>query len=215
MRHGKRPKLSVHTPVLVTMRTRFITSILREQTIFRIVRAQIAKVSRGETRVVHFSVQRDHIHLIVEAPDRLTLARRIQGLASGVARLVNGALGRRGLGFWNGRYDREDLRSPREVRNRLVYVLMNFRKHGADEAGTPTRILDPFSSALWLDGWDPRAAPWLVRLRMSSLLAGMARSEIPVRRPRAWLLRTGWKRHGLVLPTESPRATPRPRASRR
>ncbi|HEY8079576.1 MAG TPA: transposase [Labilithrix sp.] len=205
VRHGARPRLSAHTPVLVTMRTRFVTSILREQMIFRAVRALIARVSRGETRVVHFSVQRDHMHLIVEAPDKLTLARRMQGLASGVARLVNRALGRR-LPFWNGRYHREDLRSPREVRNRLVYVLMNFRKHRADEAGTPTRILDPFSSALWLDGWAPRAGPWVAALRRSSLFDGIEREDIPVRRPTKWLLTTGWKRHGLLLPTEAPRS---------
>src|SRR4051812_33253509 len=87
--HAARPALPAKTPVFVTMRAVRGASMLREEVVFKHVRRQIAKASRGETRVLHFSVQRDHLHLIIEAPDRATLARRVQGLASGIARIVN------------------------------------------------------------------------------------------------------------------------------
>src|SRR6185369_6273087 len=148
--HGARPVLPNKTPVHITMRAVRGASQLRQELVFKKVRHQLATANRGETRIVHFSVQRDHLHLIVEAPDRATLARRMQGLASGIARVMNGILDRRGLPVWHGRYHREDLRSPREVRNRIVYVLMNFRKHRVDDLGEVTRTLDPLSSAAWL-----------------------------------------------------------------
>jgi len=190
--------------VHVTLRAVQAIDCLREEVVFRLVRKQIAKASRGETRFVHFSVQNDHIHLIVEAPDRLTLARRVQGLASGIARVVNGAIDRRGLRFWRGRYHREDLKSPREVRNRLVYVLFNHRKHRPGDLADPTRMLDPFSSAAWLDGWDSRAGPARRFLARDPLIVDL--EQPPVARPALWLTRIGWKKEGLLLASEAPAA---------
>jgi putative transposase len=203
--HVLRPVLAAKTPVHVTMRAVRGTWQLREEIVFKKVRQQLAKTSRGETRIVHFSVQRDHLHLIVEAPDRATLARRMQGLASGIARVVNGLTKRRGKPFWRGRYHREDLTSPRAVRNRLVYVLMNHRKHAPSDAWDPHAILDPCSSAIWLAGWDPRAGPLLHALRDSPLYEKLPSEELPVRRPQFWLTSTGWKRRGLLQPTEAPK----------
>jgi REP element-mobilizing transposase RayT len=203
--HAKRPTLAGKTPVHITMRAVRGTWQLREQIVFKSVRRQLAKASRGETRIVHFSVQRDHLHLIVEAPDRATLARRMQGLASGIARVVNGLMKRRGQAFWRGRYHREDLGSPRAVRNRLVYILMNHRKHHPDDVWDPRAILDPCTSAIWLVGWNPRAGPWLSTLKESPLYEKLAPPELPVRRPQFWLTATGWKRRGLIDPTEEPK----------
>jgi putative transposase len=57
--------------------------------------------------------------------------------------------------------------------------------------------LDPASSARWFDGWRPEAAS---RIQNSG-----AASEVA--RPRTWLLRIGWRRHGLVDPSEVPGKT--------
>ena len=60
--------------------------------------------------------------------------RGIRGLAIRIARAVNRAWLRRGR-VWGDRYHAHSLRSPREVRNALVYVLQNFRKHFAQWSG--------------------------------------------------------------------------------
>src|SRR5437764_14061704 len=93
------------------------------------------------------AAQTDHLHLIIEADDRTRLSDGVRGLAVRVARAVNRALGRRGA-VWGDRYHARALTSPRAVRNALVYVLMNRRKHCEGERG-----LDPCSSALWFNGW--------------------------------------------------------------
>jgi putative transposase len=166
--------------------------------------------SRSAFRVAHYSIQADQVHLVVEAVDRTALSRGIQGLAIRLARGFNNQLRRRGK-VWGDRYHARELRSPREVRGALVYVLMNHKKHDVPRTLVMTNAgpardagvigpLDAFSSAAWFDGWNARASPWFVRLR-----ARLPSENIPVARPRTWLLRRGWRRHGLLDPRDAPR----------
>lgn len=198
----------------VTLRARREVGVLRTQ----VVVERIARVLRDSGRdrkgvpsgfrVLHYSVQEDHVHLIVEARDAELLASRMAGVVTWIARRVNGILGRKGR-FWGDRYHRRDLCSPREVRNALVYVLANRRKHVLERTGDDPGGIDPFSSAVFLEGgWETRAGPALER-------AGRATIRIdgapPVARPRTWLARHGWLRHGRLRVDEVPRARPRPR----
>jgi REP element-mobilizing transposase RayT len=136
-------------------------------------------------RVVHFSVQRDHVHLIVEAGGRDALVRGVQGLAIRLARAINRTLGIPGQ-VWGDRYHCRALKTPREVRHAIVYVLMNAKKHGRTLADG----IDPFSSAPWFDG-----------IRNKAVL-GVAS---PVMVAKTWLGAAGWRRRGLIEPHEKPK----------
>lgn len=201
--HLTRPSHATSNPVHITMRAKARSPNLRAERIFRAVRGCLVRAPKRGMRVIHFSVQRDHVHFIVEAGDRRQLARGVQGLASGIARAVNGEARRRGS-LWRDRYHRRDLTSPRQVRNALVYVLMNFRKHGVSDVVRSFSALDSRSSAIWFAGWIARAGPALDTLRQSPFISELARGQCPVRRPTTWLLHTGWRRHGLVQPHEAP-----------
>jgi len=168
---------------------------MREQGLFLALRRALARTARSWFRVVQFSVQADHIHMLVEANDKLALSRGIAGLAVRLARSLNGALGRRG-GVWAERFHARALRTPREVRIALIYVLKNRRKDGSRGRTSDSGWFDPCSSAWWFDGWlrPPRAPP----------LGPVDAS--PVRAPETWLARTGWKRHGLIRDDEGPMA---------
>jgi len=142
--HRSRPAHSAAHPVHATLRSAL--RCLRAARLFPAVRRALAAASHGEFRILHFTVQDDHLHLIVEADDSRALGRGLRGLAIRVARAVNRTLGRRGA-VWTDRYHARALTSPRPVRHALVYVLMNRRKHYEGERG-----LDPCSSALWFEG---------------------------------------------------------------
>jgi len=200
--HLRRPSHDARHPVHVTMRAVPRQLNLRAELVFRRVRRCIARSHRGGLRITHFSVQRDHVHLIVEAPDRRGMARGLQGVASGIARAVNRMGGRSGR-FWRDRYHRHDLVTPREVRNAIVYVTMNVRKHVTRDPAV-RRALDPCSSAAWLGGWDPRAGPWLASLRAATLVRELTPDDPPVAPSDTWLGTVGWKRHGLIAPEELP-----------
>ncbi|WP_394831324.1 transposase [Pendulispora rubella] len=162
--------------------------------VFDLLVQSIREASRAEFRVVQFSVQYDHIHLIVEGHDKESLSRGMRGLSIRLARAINRGLLRRGP-VWKGRYHAHPLTRPREVRNALLYVLMNHRKHGASPAW-----LDPRSSAVWFDGWR-RDALFEPALRDLDWVAGLTP---PVRPARTWLVREGWRRHGLLGIDEGP-----------
>jgi REP element-mobilizing transposase RayT len=115
--------------VHAVLRTRDGLPGLRDQPIFREVRAAIeAGAARFGLRLVHFSVQGNHIHLIVEAADREALTRGMQGLAIRVARAINRASGRKGRVFAD-HYFARDLTTPAEVRRAVRYVLDNHLHH--------------------------------------------------------------------------------------
>jgi REP element-mobilizing transposase RayT len=180
--HRVRPFHDEPHPVHVTLRAVAGMQSLRAARVFQAVRTAIARAQRGRAfRICHFSVQGNHIHMLVEAEDRAALSRGVQGLAIRLARCVNRVLARRGT-VWADRFHAHALATPREVRNALVYVLNNIRKHAPWFRG-----LDPRSSARWFAG---RGAPRL--------------DDAPVAAPRTWLLRIGWARAGAIGPEDRP-----------
>ena len=119
---------------------------------------------RENFRITHFSIQGNHIHLIVEAVDEKALARGLQGFAVWFARRFNAVMGRRGKVFAD-RYHAHQLRSLAEVRNAVRYVIGNFDEHARRRGETITRSEpDPYTSA---NAQEPAlvrdAGTWLLR----------------------------------------------------
>jgi REP element-mobilizing transposase RayT len=185
--HRARERHGARHPLLVTVRLQRALPSLRRKREFTLIRTRIdAANGRFGMRVVHYSVQSNHVHLIVEAPDQLALARGMKGVLVRIARALNDAWDRRGSVF-DDHYHARALKTPREVRNALVYVLQNARKHGAHFSGP-----DPFSSGPAFDGWkEPIAAAVAVRAQ-------------PLVRARTWLLSIGWRRRGRIGVDERP-----------
>jgi REP element-mobilizing transposase RayT len=136
---------------------------------------------RRSFRLVHYSLQRNHMHMIVEAAGREALARGMKSIAARFARCVNRVFRRRGP-VLDGRFHAVVLRTPTQVRNALRYVLLNARKHGSRLKG-----IDPASSGRWFDGWR-EAVGW------DDAIGGTR----DVAAPRFWLLAVGWRRRGLI-----------------
>lgn len=206
--HSARPLHKAAHPVHLTLRARRVVGAsLRTQSLFPVVREAIRATNRVDQgrafRIVHFSVQTNHIHLIVEAADKNALRRGAAGLAVRAARAINRALGRRG-GVWAERYHTLFMMTPRHVRNTIIYVLFNIKKHQTGFAG-----FDGCSSAQWFDGFQQRpvrdgpAAE--ERLCHGPPSGGGARAgDAVVARPGTWLLSVGWRRHGLLSTDERP-----------
>ena len=180
-------------PAHVTLRVRRgFPSLRRRSFVTELRRSFREACERGHFRVVQFSVQTDHVHLLVETAGKPALGRGMKSIAARVARAVNRVFGRAGAVLL-GRYHVRALRTPREVRNALAYVLLNARKHWRQQRGTaPPVTLDEASSAKWFTGWARMARPL------------PANEPPPIAAARTWLLRVGWRRHGLIDPAEVP-----------
>jgi REP element-mobilizing transposase RayT len=160
----------------------------------------------GGFRIVHYSLQDNHLHLIVEAKDKRALSSGMLGFASALARGFNKTRRRHGK-VWAQRYHARALRSPTEVRNALLYVLRNGSEHGVKRSAwmneaVPSEsvaggvepcqgstVEDAFSSAHAFDGFAHKDA----------------RADDVVAVGRTWLITTGWRRRGLIRPHERPK----------
>jgi REP element-mobilizing transposase RayT len=148
----------------------YLRAFSRAQLIREVLR--IARELHG-MRIIHFSIQGNHLHLIVEVENALALARGMQGLAIRLAKGLNALSGRHGPVFAD-RYHAHVLHSRRETAAAVRDLLGNYRHHTREHL--PPRWDDPLSSARYL-----RAAPG---------------EEAPVTLPRTWLLRVGWRVEG-------------------
>jgi len=187
--HAKRPKLAAR----LTLRLREGLRTLRADDSHALLKAAFAAGSHEGFRVIDYSVQSTHLHILAESSDERALARGILGLAVRISRGLN-KLWRRTGRIFADRFHSRILRSPRAVRTALIYVLQNARKRGAWRALVP----DAYSSGARFEGWKSGRK----HLAESSprLLA----------RARTWLLSIGWKRHGLLDPREVPVGSPTP-----
>jgi REP element-mobilizing transposase RayT len=181
----------------VTLRVLRGIQSLRDRRFLRELRPSLRKAcERGEFRVSHYSVQGNHLHLIVEAAGKEALGRGMKAISTRVVWAVHRAFGRTGA-VLHGRYHLRVLRTPREVRSALAYVLLNVRKHWRQRFGvTPPVHLDEASSGRWFDGWRPPPE--------GCEPPGGPRAAREVALPRTWLLAAGWRRHGLIDPAEVP-----------
>ena len=206
--HRPRPKHFGRHPVLVTLRARRGLPSLRAELVSHMLRRILHGQRQGRRyskvfQVVEFTIQDDHLHLIVEAtgvvatgmvdaPDALRSG--VSGLVISFAKRLNKLLSRRGK-VWADRFHTRELGSPSEVRSALVYVFRNVARHGAFLYGHDT--VDQLSSAPRFTRWR---APVLDLHRDAALW--------PQAPPTTWLLERGWwtcTRQGLLDPSEARR----------
>jgi REP element-mobilizing transposase RayT len=204
MPHTSRVGFSSTTPAHVTIKLLPDLLSLRTKKLVRALeRTFSAGCERSNFRLVHYSLQGNHAHLIVEARDQQALGRGMMAIGARLALAVNRVMGRKKGRVVADRYHARLLKTPREVRNALRYVLLNARRHAAVMARKALRamevVLDPASSARWFDGW---------KAENSSVPSTHERSAPatppPVARARTWLLNIGWRRYGLLDPADVP-----------
>jgi REP element-mobilizing transposase RayT len=194
--HNRRDDHKVRFPLHVTLKLATGLPSLRKTAPFQVVqRALVAAADRFGCRVVHYSVQSNHLHLIVEAEDNRAVARAMNGLSVRIAHGLNKLWKRTGSVFAD-RFHSRALRTPTDVRNVLLYVLRNTERHGVTYLDGP----DPFTSGESFDGWKrplDLADSSLARLGgMDATRAAEVRALFG--QARTWLLRVGWQRHGLL-----------------
>lgn len=191
MPHKQRAPKKRSESLHITVRLGKNLPSLRRAAELRIVLAALsASSNRHGMRIIQYSVQGNHLHLLVEADDRECVARGMNALLSPLARALNKLWGRKGKVFPD-RYHDEVISTPTQARNALRYVLQNGKMHGL----VPRTSIDLCSSAPTFDGWKQRpsipAAP----------IATVAHAT-------TWLLTTGWRRLGLLAIDELPQTNP-------
>src|SRR3954464_12607595 len=169
--HLRRADFAARHPLHVTMRPQPGVGYLRSYQRAKVVEEALRDArERFGVRIIHYSIQGNHLHLIVEAEDQAALSRGMQGLAIRLARRLN-ALARRHGAVFADRYHAHPLKTPRETKRAVRYVLTNYRHHALEYLP---------------EGWtDPLASARFAQARPSE--------DAPVVAPSVWLLRVGWR----------------------
>jgi REP element-mobilizing transposase RayT len=194
--HRRRPAIRKLTPVHVTVKIVSEVGSLRRRRFIAAMRQafRAGKVKDG-FRMCQFSIQRDHMHVMTEAETNQALSRGMQGWEIRVARRVNRMLGRKGRVFAD-RFHAVPVRSPRQLRNTLCYVLNNGHRH--NEPRDPrSNGIDPFSSAWHFEGWTHDR--WRRGLSPPPGEPTVAPAE-------SWLMKKGWMKWGRIGVGEVPKA---------
>jgi putative transposase len=199
--HRARPYLADRYPVHVVLRVVAAVGSLRRRRAYHAIRQATLTTARRENfRIVHLSIQRTHVHLLVESKDKAALASGMQGFQISAAKHLNAALShgqpgprRRGAVFPD-RYHAEIITSPRQARHALAYVINNWRKHEEDlRAKTRGWRIDWLSSAAMFPDFTEYGDA-------AFLWHGPPTYEpLQVFRPKTWLLREGWKKHSATI----------------
>ena len=207
-RHKERPFHHARYPVHIVLRAVKAVGSLRRRRVYAAIREATRTVAkRGSFRIVHLSVQRTHVHLLVEANDKAALSAGMQGFQISAAKHLNAAISqgrpgprRRGSVFPD-RYHAVVITSPRQARHALSYVVNNWRKHAEDRNEVTRRWdVDWYSSGAMFSGWKELGRKGFAQGRPPEL------EPVVVAAPRTWLLRTGWLIHGEISCREVPSA---------
>ena len=160
--HSKREKITPHLPAHVTIKFRKSVPSLRSFKGEKIFKRAINRARDFGLRVIEYSIQNDHIHLLIETDSNDALTRGMISLKTTMAKglKVGGAV-------FRGRYHLHVLRTPTEVRNAIPYVVFNLAKHLGVKA-----FVDRFSSAHPEGKCEANlaaACSWLLRTAMDRL----------------------------------------------
>lgn len=168
---------------------------LRDRDGYRAIRRVLTRyLGRDDFRVVHVSIQHNHLHLLVEAQDQYVLARAMQSFAINAARAINRSNRAFGKVFAH-RYHATQITTASHARHALAYVLNNWRRHREDAANLAAinAWLDPYASGVSFTGWIG-----------GRFACPTGYTPLPVSPARTSLLRFEWKRYGLIDATEPP-----------
>jgi REP element-mobilizing transposase RayT len=128
--HRERAEFPESFPGLVTIRVRRDVPSLRTVRLVREFECSLRAIAkRADFRVVQYSLQHDHVHLLVEAEGAAALSNGMKSLAARLARAVNRVFGRRGV-VLDGRYHHHALSTPRGASGTCLCPPQCAKAHG-------------------------------------------------------------------------------------
>ncbi len=181
--HNARLKLTDKTPLHITMKLKRGLNGLRTVKMLNQLKISLGKAKMKGLRTIHFSLQSNHLHLFAESDDNHSLARGMNSLGARFGREIRKKLMGKGEVF-NGRYHVHVLKTPRETRHALAYVLLNTSKHQKAEPAH-----DDYSSSRCFREWAIIVQEWKRLAKNGSRPRPDFLSEA-----NSWLAKAGWRR---------------------
>lgn len=136
--HRTREIINSRTPLHINFRFK---TFIRNKESLRLLKRAIVNARAHGLKIIHFSLQSNHVHFIIEAKDNTVLTKGMRSLT------ITFAKGLKKGRVQIERYHLHVLKSIRETRNAVMYVLFNQQKH---DRGICSEI-SSYSSILSMD----------------------------------------------------------------
>jgi REP element-mobilizing transposase RayT len=191
-RHKSREDFNPKHPLHINIKLEKGLPTLRAKASFKLVKQAILKARQKGLRIIHFSVQSNHLHLLIESDGKEKLAQSMQSLCTSLAKSINSRLQRKGKVF-KDRYHVHILKTLREVKHAMVYIFQNFAKH----TKIPNRF-DPYSTLIC---FKEKVLLGLSKVNTHKLFKNESERELLKNQmqkliddPVTWHLNVGWKK---------------------
>ena len=135
IRHTKREVIFRPSPTHLTIKLN--KADIQNKFILKGLRHAIMRARLQGLRIVHYSLEYNHVHIYAEVTDNLSLAKGMKALGVSLVKISGSC--------YKTRYHLRILRSASEVKNVLNYILKNGIKHRRTKS-----VIDPYNSALVL-----------------------------------------------------------------
>lgn len=179
--HMKREKVDPKYPMHITMKMKKGIVSLRGPKMCAVLKRSLGKAKKRGLNVIHYALEDNHLHVFAESESNCSLRSGLTSFGSSFGKAARRLTGGRGAVF-AGRYHMRVLKTPRQTKNALAYVLLNHSKH---QGAKP--YVDNKSSAVFFGDWR-------------ALLGDRYRIDESPPRPdyltdaQSWLGRVGWRR---------------------
>lgn len=187
--HAAREKVDFRKPLHITIRLAEGLSGLRTKHMHEQFTVALLNAKAKGLRVLHYSIEGNHVHLLVECADNKALASGMNSFGTSFAKAVRKERGGKGKVF-AGRYHLGVQKNPAQMKNTLAYVLLNQAKH---ENLIPYN--DRFSSSQHFNEWKA-----LLGRNIGPILEDWRPNKNPLpdhlSTPKSWLASKGWKIKG-------------------
>jgi REP element-mobilizing transposase RayT len=168
--HRKRESVNFRHALHVNFKFR---TTIRNKLSLGVLKKAISNARFHGLRIIHFSMQSNHVHFILEASNNETLTKGMRSLT------ITFAKGLKKGSIQIERYHLHVLKSLREARNAVHYVLFNEQRH----SGLKKAFVTPFSSL-----GTVRDLKALAKEAKLSIVKGVETFTHNLDLPRSWIL---------------------------
>lgn len=128
IRHSSRMKFSKLTSFHLTIKVRENKADIQSKKLLKALHHAIARARLKNLKVIHYTLEYNHVHLLVETNDHRILHAGMQALGISFSKAINKVKSLKGH-VYKHRYHQRKIGSARELKNVLLYIFNNGKKH--------------------------------------------------------------------------------------
>lgn len=140
IRHISRPTLRRPSSLHLTVKVLRNKAEIKNKSVLKLLRHAIQRARLQGLKIIHYSLEYDHVHLLIEAENNHILGKGMQALGVSLSKGINRLKNLKGA-VYKHRYHFRQITSPRQLKNVLGYIFNNGVKHG-----TASSIVNPYNS---------------------------------------------------------------------